>query len=126
MQMLTEAAVFGLSYALKCIPRSLPKRLSAKMSSQLSQLDYVHINATRVSSELRRALKGPGNDLRVELQRNVETLLTRKEETMKLRTETDFARKYFSNLVRNSSDVRRSVVAIDLEGSPPGIAGNLP
>lgn len=107
---------------LKSIPRSLPKRLSAKISSQLAEQDYVHSNAMRISSEMRRALKGPGNDLRVELQRNVEKLQTRKEDITKSRSETDVARKYFSNLVRCSSDLRRSVAAVDLDGSPPGAA----
>jgi mitofusin len=33
------------------------------------------------------------------------------------------ARKYFSNLVRESNEGKRNVEAVDLEGNAPGIAG---
>jgi len=114
--------VIGVSYALTSIPRSLPRRLSAKLSTQLAVLDYTHTNALRISSEVRRALKGPANDLRIGLQRSVEKLQIKKEETAKFRTEAEVARKYFANLVRGSNDIKHGVERVDLEGSPPGLA----
>jgi mitofusin len=67
-------------------------------------------------------LKGPANDLRIGLQRNVEKLQVKKEETAKSRAEAEVARKYFSNLVRESNDIRHGVQRVDLEGAPPGLA----
>ncbi|OCK81352.1 hypothetical protein K432DRAFT_326482 [Lepidopterella palustris CBS 459.81] len=119
---LVATVAIGVSYALTSIPRSLPRRLSAKLSSQLTALDYVHRNASRISSEVRRALKGPANDLRVGLQRSVEKLEVKKEETSKFRTDAEVARKYFGNLVRDSNDLRHGVGRVDLEGTPPGLA----
>jgi len=119
---LIATVVIGVSYALTSIPRSLPRRLSAKLSAQLAALDYTHANALRISSEVRRALKGPANDLRIGLQRNVEKLQVKKEETTKSRAEAEVARKYFSNLMRESNDIRHGVQRVDLEGAPPGLA----
>ncbi len=42
---------------------------------------------------------------------------------MKMKGESDVARKYFGNLLRESEDGKRKVEAIDLEGPAPGIAG---
>lgn len=114
----------GVSYILSSVPKSLPHRLSAKLSQQLAAIDYTHQNALRISSEIRRALKGPANDVRIGLQRNVEKLQTKKEQTSKFRAEAEVARKYFGNLVRSSNDLRQTVQRVDLEAAPPAaIAG---
>ncbi|KAF2822025.1 hypothetical protein CC86DRAFT_357989 [Ophiobolus disseminans] len=91
------------------VPKSLPHRLSAKLSQQLAAIDYTHQNALRISSEIRRALKGPANDVRIGLQRNVEKLQNKKEQTSKFKQEAEVARKYFGNLVRSSNDLRQTV-----------------
>jgi len=121
---LIAGVAIGVSYVLASVPKSLPHRLSAKLSQQLTAIDYTHQNALRISSEIRRALKGPANDVRIGLQRNVEILQTKKEETTKFKQEAEVARKYFGNLVRNSNDLRQTVQRVDLEAAPPtAIAG---
>jgi replication fork clamp-binding protein CrfC len=117
------ALALGASYALSSIPHSLPRRLSQKLSAQLAELDYTHVNATRISSEVRRALKFPADKLREGLQRSVEQLLDERKEKIKLQSESDVARKYFSNLVRESDDIRSRVMRVDLEGPAPGHLG---
>lgn len=100
----------------------MPHRLAAKLSQQLSAIDYTHQNALRISSEIRRALKSPANDVRIGLQRNVERLQQKKEETTKSRIEAEVAYKYFGNLVRKSNDLRQTVQRVDLEAAPPAFA----
>jgi len=117
------AAALGTFYAVSQIPYSLPRRLSAKLSAQLAQLDYTHANATRISGEVRRALKYPADMLRDGLQKSVERLQEQRRETVKVQTESEVARKYFSNLVRESNDIRSRVQRVDLEGPVPGVAG---
>ena len=112
----------GVSYALQSIPKSLPRRLSTKLSAQLELLDYTHANASRISSEVRKALKLPADELRVGLQRSVEELQVKREKTSKFKEESEVARKYFGNLVRESHDIRHSVERVDLEGPAPGVA----
>ncbi len=122
MPTLTSRAVaIGVSYVLASVPKSLPHRLSAKLAVQLASIDYTHQNALRISSEIRRALKGPANDVRIGLQRNVEKLQLKKEETTKVRLETEVAHKYFGNLVRHSNDLRQTVQRVDLEAAPPAV-----
>lgn len=116
-------AALAISYTLQQIPTSLPRRLSAKLSAQLDALDYTHGNSLRISSEVRRALRYPADKLREGLQRSVEHLQEQKRETVKVQTESEVARKYFGNLVRESNDIRSRVNRVDLEGPAPGVAG---
>lgn len=44
-------------------------------------------------------------------------------EVGRVREESGTARKYFGNLARESSDAKRGVDSVDLEGSAPGVAG---
>lgn len=112
----------GISYTLTQIPHTLPRRLATKLSTQLSQLDYTHTNAVRVSTEVRRALKYPADKLREGLQRNVEKLQEQRRETVRVQDESAVARKYFGNLVREAADIRNRVERVDLEGPAPGVA----
>jgi mitofusin len=96
--------------------------LSNKISTQLQSIDYVHINSDRISSEVRKVLRFPADNLRVGLQRSVERLGTKREETRKIRGESEVARKYFGNLVNETVKIRNTVEAVDLEGPAPGIA----
>ncbi|KUJ21730.1 transmembrane GTPase fzo1 [Mollisia scopiformis] len=116
-------AIAATYYILSQIPTSLPHRLSTKISTQLQAIDYVHANSDRISSSVRRVLRFPADNLRVGLQRSVEQLGTKREETKKIRTESDVARKYFSNLVNETGRIRNTVEAVDLEGPAPGVAG---
>jgi len=112
----------GVAFVVSQIPHSLPHRLSSKISAQLAQIDYVHANSTRISSSVRKVLRYPADNLRVGLQRSVEQLGSRREETLKVRKESEVARKYFGNLVRESASLGRTVEAVDLEGPAPGVA----
>lgn len=86
-------------------------------------MDYVHSNATRISSEVRRILRLPAGNLQTALAQGVEDLGRRKLEVSKTQRESEAASKYFSNLFRESSENRRSVEDIDLEAPlPAGMA----
>ncbi|APA07867.1 hypothetical protein sscle_03g026370 [Sclerotinia sclerotiorum 1980 UF-70] len=115
-------AIAAAYYVLNQIPQSLPHRLSSKISAQLAAIDYVHSNSDRISSSVRKVLRFPADNLRVGLQRSVEQLGTKREETRKIRGESEVARKYFGNLVNKSSEIRNNVEGVDLEGPAPGVA----
>ncbi|TAQ89624.1 hypothetical protein B7494_g2055 [Chlorociboria aeruginascens] len=117
------AAIAATAYILSQIPSSLPRRLSTKISTQLQTIDYIHINSDRISTSVRKVLRFPADNLRVGLQRSVEKLGSKKEETQKTREESYIARKYFGNLVRDSNEIRGRVEGVDLEGPAPGVAG---
>ena len=121
--MLTLAAALAIAYVLSTIPQTLPPRLARKLSANLASIDYTHANAHRISAEVRRVLRYPAQQLTVDLQRSVEELKQKKEDVTKTKRESEVARKYFSNLVRDSSETRQRVGGIDLEGPLPGPAG---
>jgi mitofusin len=85
-------------------------------------MDYTHLNANRISNEVGKVLRYPADNLRVGLQHSVEKLSAKREDKVKVKKESEVARKYFGNLVREASEGRRTVEAVDLEGAP-GIAG---
>ncbi|KAI9890412.1 MAG: mitofusin [Vezdaea aestivalis] len=117
------AVLAAASLAIYSIPASLPRRLSSKLTAALQAHDYTHANAHRISSEVRKVLRYPAENLRVGLQRSVEGLAQRRTEVGTLKKESDVARKYFSNLVREAGECCRGVQGVDLEGPAPGVAG---
>lgn len=116
---MVTAAVLTIAYVLSTIPTNLPPRLAKKLSVTLASIDYTHTNASRISAEVRRVLRYPAQRLTVDLQKGVEELQQKKEDVTKIKRESEVARKYFGNLVRDSSESRRRVEGVDLEGPMP-------
>jgi mitofusin len=121
--LLPDIAIAATYYVLNQIPQSLPHRLNTKISAQLAAIDYVHSNSTRIAGSVRKVLRFPADSLRVGLQRSVEQLGSRREETLKVHAESEVALKFFGNLARNSATQRNQVDAIDLDAQPPGLVG---
>ncbi|KAL8839896.1 MAG: hypothetical protein Q9170_001576 [Blastenia crenularia] len=117
------AAILATTYTLLSIPLTLPHRLATRLSATLSSIDYVHRNANRISSHSRKALRYPADNLTSGLQQSVHDLEQRRGETLKVKGESEVARKYFGNLVRESAEGRRGVEDVDLEGQGPGVVG---
>ena len=87
-------------------------------------MDYTHSNSSRIASEVRRVLRYPATNLTADLANRVEELRQKKEDVSKTKRESEVARKYFGNLVRDSEEARRRVSGIDLEGGPAGAVGS--
>lgn len=121
---MVTAAILTIAYVLSTIPTNLPPRLAKKLSATLASMDYTHTNASRISAEVRRVLRYPAQRLTVDLQRGVEELQQKREDVTKIKRESEVARKYFGNLVRDSSESRRRVEGVDLEGPIPGSAAS--
>ncbi|KAL8664608.1 MAG: hypothetical protein Q9202_002878 [Teloschistes flavicans] len=116
-------AVMAISFTLYSLPQTLPHRLSRRLFIHLADADYIHLNASRIASHSRRALRYPADNLRDSLQQEVHDLGERRESMVKVRKESEVARKYFGNLVREAGEGRRGVESVDLEGPAPGVAG---
>jgi mitofusin len=115
------AAFAASAYIIQQIPNSLPPRLAVKISTQLAELDYVHANSSRITSAVRRVLRVPADNLRVGLDHSVKELGDRREETIKVKGESERAAKFFRVLARNSDNQRRRVEDVDLDAPPPGL-----
>lgn len=114
-------AIAASAYVLQQIPNSLPPRLASKISVQLAELDYVHTNSSRLSSSVRQVLRYPADNLRVGLDKSVKDLGSRRDETVKVKGESERAGKFFRELVRESEVQRSMVAAVDLEALPSGM-----
>jgi mitofusin 2 len=112
--------VAAAGYVLNQIPQSLPRRLAAKVSTQLAAIDYVHANSSRIAGSVRKVLRFPADSLRDSLNRSVDDLGKRREETLKVRAESEIALKYFGNLVGASAKQKTLVESVDLDAHPPG------
>ncbi|KYK56646.1 hypothetical protein DCS_03648 [Drechmeria coniospora] len=112
------AVIAASAYVLRQIPKSLPPRLANKISTQLTELDYVHANASRISSSVRKVLHFPADNLRVGLDQNVKELGKRREETVKVKGESELASKFFRGLVARSREQRSIVEGVDLDTPP--------
>lgn len=108
---------------MSSLPRTLPHRLNLKLTRKLSELDYVHSSAARISGEARRALKYPANKLREALQHDVDKLQEERTVKGKQQRESEVAGKYFGNLMRQSEYLKGVVGAIDLECTASEFAG---
>lgn len=74
---------------------------------------------------MRKILRYPAETLRTGLQASVEELGKTREDTRTVRQESEVARRYFGNLVRESREGKTGVDGVDLEGGAPGIAGGV-
>ncbi|KAK2767043.1 mitofusin [Arachnomyces sp. PD_36] len=117
---IVAAALLTAAYLVSSIPTSLPPRLSRKLAATLSELDYTHSNASRISAEVRRVLRVPASTLQTSMQRSMEELGKRKDEVVKVKHESEVASKYFSNLFRESVENKRTVEQVDLDAPLPG------
>ncbi|KAG6004761.1 hypothetical protein E4U21_000791 [Claviceps maximensis] len=111
--------VAGAAYVLQQIPNSLPPKLAAKISSQLDELDYIHVNSSRISSSVRKVLRIPADNLRVGLDQSVKELGNKRDEAEKVKHESEEAGKFFHELVGRSQVQRSMVEAVDLDAPPP-------
>lgn len=68
-------------------------------------------------------MDGPAETLRAGLQQSVQQLSEKRESTQKVKHESEVAWKYFGNLVRETTEGKQRVEAVDLEGPAPGMAG---
>lgn len=69
-------------------------------------------------------LRYPAENLRSALQENLKELRERREDKIRVRQESEGARKFFGEMVRETLGSRGRVEDVDLEGAP-GIAGGL-
>ena len=100
--------------------------MASRIRTTLDQIDYTHKNSLRISSEVRKVLRFPAEELRSGLQKSVTDLGEKKVEISRVKMESEVARRYFGNLVRESAEGKRNVEDVDLEAGPavPGGYGS--
>ncbi|KAI3327442.1 putative mitochondrial fission protein [Ustulina deusta] len=118
------AAIVAAAYAVNQIPKSLPHRLSSRVSCQLSAIDYVHTNASRISGSAHKVLCFPADNLRGALEQSARDLRRRRDETLCNKSDREVALQSFGSLVHDSTKQRAIVEAIDIN-TPATEAGTV-
>jgi mitofusin len=109
-------ATVGIGYyILADLPHVVPRKLAKKIRKQLTELDYVHVNADRIAQKCRKVLKFPSEELRSAFQRGIEKQSKAVDERKQTQKESEVADKYFGNLLRNAKQQRTAVSSLDLE-----------
>ncbi|QKX58333.1 uncharacterized protein TRUGW13939_05455 [Talaromyces rugulosus] len=116
---IVAAAFLAAAYIISSIPQTLPPRLSRKLAESLTEVDYIHSNASRIANEVRRVLWMPATNLQASLAQGIEDLARRREDVSKVQQESEVAKKYFADLFRESENSRRTVDQVELEGPLP-------
>ncbi|KAF4496436.1 Transmembrane GTPase fzo1 [Fusarium agapanthi] len=107
--------LFAVACIIWRIPTVHPRRISAKIAAKLAEIDYVHANATRISSSVRKVLGIPANNIRVDLDRAVKDVGERRDENLRVKAESNMALTYFRNLVQDSAKQKTAIEGLELE-----------
>ncbi|KAK9450405.1 uncharacterized protein V1518DRAFT_413762 [Limtongia smithiae] len=122
MPLLGVALVAGAVYVISEIPSVVPRKIARKLHRELQEVDYVHVNAERISSECRKVLKVPSDDLRKAFQRQLDEQAQSKNERAQQIDAADGAVKYFGKLRREAASNRSLISRFDLEGGAAAAA----
>lgn len=94
------------AHILQQIPHAVSQHLAAKVAAQLSSVDYVLANSSRIADRVRRLLRIPAENVRAALDRFVEDLGQRRDEMDTLRGESHVAIRYFEDLLEANTKTR--------------------
>lgn len=78
----------------------------------------MHTNATRISGAVRTVLRMPADNLRIGLDHSVKDLNKKRDETVKVKSESEKASKFFRKLVGETQVQKNMVEGVDLDTPP--------
>lgn len=108
-------ALVGVAYIVNDIKYAVPRNVSRKLRHEIEEINYIHLNAQRISRECRKVLKYPAQDVRTGFQSKVEEQARKKEEYTKTAKEIDASCKYFKRLHKEVIDQHSLVNTCNLE-----------
>lgn len=106
---------FSIYYLISDIPNAYPRKLARKLKKQVSDLDYAHVNATRVSKECRQVLNYPSRQVMNNFQTSIDKRSLEKEKLEKTIKDAELSYGYFHDLLGKISYQRSLVEDIDIE-----------
>ncbi|KAG5664933.1 hypothetical protein KAF25_008667 [Fusarium avenaceum] len=107
--------LFAMAYIIWRIPTVHPRRISAKIAAKLAEIDYVHANTTRISGSVRKVLRIPCNNMRVDLDRALKDVGERQDDNLRAKAESSMALKYLRNLDQDSAKHSTAIEGLEPE-----------
>ena len=108
-------SLLGVAYLIYDIPRALPQNLLSKYKDQLLQMDYIHTNAKRISSEVSEVLKTPTREIVKTCELIVDKKQAKQRELERKQQDNKISIQFFDQLLQKVTSERSVVDAINLD-----------
>ncbi|KAI5955199.1 FZO1 [Candida jiufengensis] len=106
---------FTIYYLITDIPNALPRNQAKKIKKQIQDINYIHNNSTRLSSECRQVLNYPARQVMNNFQTSIDKKLIQKEKLESYIKDAELSSGFFKQL-RNKINFQQKVLKeIDLE-----------
>ena len=108
-------SLLGVAYLIYDIPRALPQNLLSKYKVQLLQMDYIHTNAKRISTEVSEVLKTPTREIVKTCELIVDKKQAKQRELERKQQDSKISIQFFDQLLQKTTGERSIVDAINLD-----------
>ncbi|KAK6455026.1 uncharacterized protein RJT20DRAFT_54224 [Scheffersomyces xylosifermentans] len=106
---------FSIYYLISDMPNAFPRKQARRIKKQIYELDYPHVNSTRVANECRQVLNYPSRQVMNNFQTSIDKRAIEKETLEKEIKDAELSSGYFKALLGKIAYQRKLVVDIDLE-----------
>lgn len=107
--------VLGAAYLVHDLPRALPQNLSLKYTKALEKTDYVHVNAERISKEVRGVLRTPIREILKSCELVVDKKNGAQRELENIRQDNALSIKYLKQIQERAVFQHKIIERINLE-----------
>lgn len=97
------------------VPRTVPRKIARKVALEIDELGYVGTNANRISTECRKVLKFPAQDVRSAFQSEIESQSRQRDELQRHAQNAKQVSEFFSYVDSSASKLYDQVKQCNLE-----------
>lgn len=113
--LLLSVSGVALIYLVTDMPNAFPRNQARKLRKQIVDLDYAHVNATRMAKECRQVLNYPSRQVMNNFQTTIDKRSVEKEELERAIKDSELSYGYFHDLLKKVQGQKQEVLDIDLE-----------
>ncbi|KAG7192977.1 mitofusin [Scheffersomyces spartinae] len=113
--LLLGVSSMAIIYLVSDMPNAFPRNQAKKLRKQIVDLDYAHVNATRMAQECRQVLNYPSRQVMNNFQTTIDKRSVEKEELERAIKDSELSYGYFHDLLRKVQSQKQEVDDIDLE-----------
>lgn len=105
----------AIYYLISDIPNALPRKQAKKIKNKIQEMNYVHNNSLRISSECRQVLNYPARQVMNNFQTSIDKNLSQKKKLETYIKDAEISSGFFKQLLLKVNDQQRILKEIDLE-----------
>ncbi|KAI5965667.1 FZO1 [Candida pseudojiufengensis] len=104
-----------LYYLISDIPNALPRKQAQKIKKQIKDINYIHNNSSRISSECRQVLNYPSRQVMNNFQTSIDKKLTQKTKLESYIKDAELSSGFFKQLLNKINHQQKYLQDIELE-----------